>query len=242
YWSCWQGPALQQMGHPMAKKKKRKEKSHGHGYPLVIYDVFPDARREFLDDGIITVLLTSINAIEQGSLLTDSSTIDPIVWKDLAKEVEKMGAIFRLAPVSDELLGSKDSNVLYCGACGPGQALRICYHILLAIGMIGTADAINLGISAAYNPVSGVTDGVPFPNNCQAQDSNVSTNTPIFLGSQAHQICVDDACKGLLRERLLVRVPVSMRRGDILSLSTFGSGHYWKPNSISEPLYCSLCK
>ena len=36
-----------QMGHPMAKKKNKK--SHGHGYPLVIYDVFSDARREYLD-------------------------------------------------------------------------------------------------------------------------------------------------------------------------------------------------
>ena len=94
-------------------------------------------------------------------------------------------------------------------------------------------------------------DGVPFPNNYQggfrttlrvkdlglAQDSNVSTNTPIFLGSQVHQICVDDVCKALFKERLLVRVPVSVRRGDILSLPTFGSGHCWKPNSISEPLY-----
>lgn len=43
-WIHW----TRQIGHPMAKKK-RKKKSHGHGYPLVIYDVFPDACREFLD-------------------------------------------------------------------------------------------------------------------------------------------------------------------------------------------------
>ncbi|OWK16654.1 hypothetical protein Celaphus_00011421, partial [Cervus elaphus hippelaphus] len=193
----------------MAKKKEKKN----------LMDMA--IRLEFLDvnvaskDGIITVLLTSINAIEaysgangipkkakQGSLLTDSSTIDPTVWKDLAKEVEKMGAIFR--------------------------ALRICYNILLAIGMIGTADAMNLGIRLGPDPKllakilnGGFRTTLMAKDLGLAHDSNVSTNTPIFLGSQAHQICVDDACKGLLKERLLVRVPVSMRRGDILSLSTF---------------------
>ena len=72
------------MGHPMAKKKKIYIYiyiyiHHGHGYLLVIYDVFPDACREFLEaseqvvsspadvagkDRIITMLPTSINGIE----------------------------------------------------------------------------------------------------------------------------------------------------------------------------------
>uniref|UniRef100_A0A8C0CV97 3-hydroxyisobutyrate dehydrogenase, mitochondrial n=1 Tax=Balaenoptera musculus TaxID=9771 RepID=A0A8C0CV97_BALMU len=156
-----------------------------HGYPLVIYDVFPDACKEFLDagilvvsspadvakkaDGIISMLPTSINAIEaysgangvpkkvkKGSLLIDSSTIDPTVSKELAKDVEKMGAIFMDAPVSggvgaaqsgnlmflvggvtdefaaaQELLGYKGSNVVHCGALGTGQAVRIGYNTLL---------------------------------------------------------------------------------------------------------------
>uniref|UniRef100_A0A4X1TR94 3-hydroxyisobutyrate dehydrogenase n=1 Tax=Sus scrofa TaxID=9823 RepID=A0A4X1TR94_PIG len=62
------------MGNPMAKNLMK------HGYPLIIYDVFPDACKEFLDAGeqvvsspadvaekadrIITMLPTSINAIE----------------------------------------------------------------------------------------------------------------------------------------------------------------------------------
>ena len=90
--------------------------------------------------------------------------------------------------------------------------------------MIGTADAMNLGIrlgldpkplakilyvssgqfwsSDTYNPIPGMIDGVPLPNNYQggfrttlmtkdlglAQDSAVSTKSPILLGSQAHQI------------------------------------------------------
>lgn len=38
--------------------------------------------------------------MKKGSLLIDSSTIDPAVSKELAKEVEKMGAVFMDAPVS----------------------------------------------------------------------------------------------------------------------------------------------
>uniref|UniRef100_A0A5F9DPI0 3-hydroxyisobutyrate dehydrogenase n=1 Tax=Oryctolagus cuniculus TaxID=9986 RepID=A0A5F9DPI0_RABIT len=137
---------LGNMGNPMAKNLMK------HGYPLIIYDVFPDACKEFQEAGeqclgfsleilllcakslghvrhfcvvsspadvaekadrIITMLPTSINAIEaysgangilkkvkKGSLLIDSSTIDPAVSKELAKEVEKMGAVFMDAPVS----------------------------------------------------------------------------------------------------------------------------------------------
>uniref|UniRef100_A0A8D1LTW1 3-hydroxyisobutyrate dehydrogenase, mitochondrial n=1 Tax=Sus scrofa TaxID=9823 RepID=A0A8D1LTW1_PIG len=225
------------MGNPMAKNLMK------HGYPLIIYDVFPDACKEFLDAGeqvvsspadvaekadrIITMLPTSINAIEaysgangilkkvkKGSLLIDSSTIDPMISKELAKEVEKMGAVFMDAPVSggvgaarsgnltfmvggveeefaaaQELLGCMGSNVVYCGAVGTGQAAKICNNLLLAISMIGTAEAMNLGIrlgldpkllakilnmssgrcwsSDTYNPVPGVMDGVPSANNYQ---------------------------------------------------------------------------
>ncbi|ERE65997.1 3-hydroxyisobutyrate dehydrogenase [Cricetulus griseus] len=228
---------LGNMGNPMAKNLMK------HGYPLILYDVFPDACKEFQEAGeqvasspadvaekadrIITMLPTSMNSVEvysgangilqkvkKGSLLIDSSTIDPSVSKQLAKEVEKMGAVFMDAPVSggvgaaqsgnltfmvggvedefaaaQELLGCMGSNVIYCGAVGTGQAAKICNNMLLAISMIGTAEAMNLGIrsgldpkllakilnmssgrcwsSDTYNPVPGVMDGVPSSNNYQ---------------------------------------------------------------------------
>ncbi|XP_074051651.1 3-hydroxyisobutyrate dehydrogenase, mitochondrial isoform X2 [Macrotis lagotis] len=224
------------MGNPMAKNLIK------HGYPLIIYDVFPEACKDFQDgeqvvaspadvaekaDRIITMLPTSQNALEvytgpsgilkkvkKGSLLIDSSTIDPAVSKELAKEAEKMGAVFMDSPVSGgvgaaragnltfmvggleqefaaakELLGCMGSNVVYCGEVGTGQAAKICNNMLLAISMIGTAEAMNLGIrlgldpkllakilnmssgrcwsSDSYNPVPGVMDGVPSANNYQ---------------------------------------------------------------------------
>uniref|UniRef100_A0A8C5W024 3-hydroxyisobutyrate dehydrogenase, mitochondrial n=1 Tax=Microcebus murinus TaxID=30608 RepID=A0A8C5W024_MICMU len=160
------------------------------------------------------MLPTSINAIEKDSLLIDSGTIDPAVSKELAKEVEKMGAVFMDAPVSggvgaarlgnltfmvggvedafaaaQELLGCMGSSLVYCGAVGTERAAKTCNNMLLAISMIGTAEAMNLGIglgldpkllaknlnmssgrcwsSATYKPVPGVMEGVPSANDYQ---------------------------------------------------------------------------
>nr|P86199.1 RecName: Full=3-hydroxyisobutyrate dehydrogenase, mitochondrial; Short=HIBADH [Mesocricetus auratus] len=98
-------------------------------------------------DRIITMLPSSMNSIEVYSGANG-----------ILKEVEKMGAVFMDAPVS--------------GGVG---AARICNNMLLAISMIGTAEAMNLGIRDL---------GL-------AQDSATSTKTPILLGSVAHQIYRD---------------------------------------------------
>ncbi|KAL2307511.1 hypothetical protein Nmel_000480 [Mimus melanotis] len=116
---------LGNMGNPMAKNLVK------HGYPVIVYDVFPEACKEFQDvgaqvtespadvaeraDRIITMLPSSPHAkevytgangilkkVKKGSLLIDSSTIDPAVSKELAKAVEKMGAVFMDAPVSGD--------------------------------------------------------------------------------------------------------------------------------------------
>lgn len=228
---------LGNMGTPMARNLLK------NGYPIIATDAFPESRKELQDSGaqildspadvaekadrIITMLPSSPNVIEvytgpngilkkvkKGTLLIDSSTIDPAVSKEMAAAAEKMGAVFMDAPVSggvgaaslakltfmvggleeefnaaQELLTCMGANVLYCGQVGAGQAAKICNNMLLAIGMIGTAETMNLGIrlgldpklltdilnmssgrcwsSASYNPVPGVMDGVPSANNYQ---------------------------------------------------------------------------
>ncbi|KAJ7322439.1 hypothetical protein JRQ81_018726 [Phrynocephalus forsythii] len=191
---------LGNMGTPMAKNLVK------HGYPVIAHDVFPEACKEFQElgtqvtdspadvaekaDRIITMLPSNPNVIEvytgpsgilkkvkKGSLLIDSSTIDPAVSKELAKEAEKMGAVFMDAPVSGgvgaaragnltfmvggveqefdaakELLTCMGSNVVYCGEVGTGQAAKICNNMLLAISMIGTAETMNLGIRLGLDP------------------------------------------------------------------------------------------
>lgn len=74
----------------------RAEKSHCHG-------------------NCIRYLITNLyfRKVKKGSLLIDSSTIDPTVSKELAKAVEKMGAVFMDAPVS----GGKSSLTVYLIGC-----------------------------------------------------------------------------------------------------------------------------
>jgi 3-hydroxyisobutyrate dehydrogenase len=74
-------------------------------------------------------------------------------------------------------------NIVHCGDSGTGQVAKICNNMLLAISMIGTAEAMNLGASLGidpkvlagiintssgrcwssdtYNPYPGVMDNVP---------------------------------------------------------------------------------
>ncbi|XP_030003374.1 3-hydroxyisobutyrate dehydrogenase a [Sphaeramia orbicularis] len=228
---------LGNMGTPMARNLLK------NGYPVIATDVFPESCKELQDlgaqvmdtpadvaekaDRIITMLPSSPNVLEvytgpngilkkvkKGTLLIDSSTIDPAVSKEMAIAAEKMGAVFMDAPVSggvgaasmakltfmvggveeeyhaaQELLTCMGANVVYCGQVGTGQAAKICNNMLLAIGMIGTAETMNLGIrlgldpkllakilnmssgrcwsSDTYNPVPGVMEGVPSGNNYQ---------------------------------------------------------------------------
>ncbi|KAM8882802.1 3-hydroxyisobutyrate dehydrogenase, mitochondrial-like [Synchiropus picturatus] len=156
-----------------------------------------------------------LKKVKKGTLLIDSSTTAPSVSKEMAAAAEKMGAVFMDAPVSggvgaaslakltfmvggveeeykaaQELLTCMGDSVVYCGQVGTGQAAKICNNMLLAIGMIGTAETMNLGIrlgldpklltkilnmssgrcwsSDSYNPVPGVMEGVPSANNYQS--------------------------------------------------------------------------
>uniref|UniRef100_A0A3Q0SH80 3-hydroxyisobutyrate dehydrogenase b n=1 Tax=Amphilophus citrinellus TaxID=61819 RepID=A0A3Q0SH80_AMPCI len=160
---------LGNMGNPMAKNLLK------HGYPVIATDVFPESCKEVQElgaqivdnpaevaekaDRIITMLPSSPNVIDvytgangilkkvkKGSLLIDSSTIDPAVSKEMAAAAEKMGAVFMDAPVSGgvgaassgkltfmvggaeeeftaakELLSCMGANVIYCGQVGTGQ-------------------------------------------------------------------------------------------------------------------------
>lgn len=246
---------LGNMGNPMAKNLIK------HGYPVIASDVFPESCKELQElgaqildnpadvadkaDRIITMLPSNSNVVDvytgangilkkvkKGSLLIDSSTIDPAVSKEMAVAAEKVGAVFMDAPVSGgvgaansgkltfmvggpeeefnaakELLTCMGAEVVYCGQVGTGQAAKICNNMLLAIGMIGTAETMNLGIrlgldpkllakilnmssgrcwsSDAYNPVPGVMEGVPSANNYQggfgttlmAKDLGLAQNT-----------------------------------------------------------------
>lgn len=147
-----------------------------------------------------------------GSLFIDSSTIDPALSKDLSAKAKSLGSVFVDAPVSGgvnaasagtltfmvgadaevdfeaakALLDLMGAKITHCGAVGTGQAVKLCNNMLLAVTMIGTSEAMNLGMKLGldpnllagimgtatgrcwavdtYNPVPGVHPNVPASN------------------------------------------------------------------------------
>lgn len=111
-----------------------------------------------------------LSTLKSGSLLIDSSTIDPSAAIEISKKVAEKASVFMDAPVSGgvvaakagsltfmvggdesefsaakELLSFMGKNVIRCGNVGTGQTAKICNNLLLAVSMIGVSEALNLG-------------------------------------------------------------------------------------------------
>ncbi|CAH1773443.1 unnamed protein product [Owenia fusiformis] len=177
-----------------------------NGYPVIAYDVNAESLRSLENAGgkvgdspaaiatqvdqIVTMLPSSphvldvyngpngiLSSVKAGTLLLDSSTIDPAVSQQVAALAAKKGAVYMDAPVSGgvnaardailtfmvggpeaefdaakDILNNMGKNVVYCGGVGTGEAAKICNNMLLGISMIGTAEAFNLGIKLGIEP------------------------------------------------------------------------------------------
>ena len=143
-----------------------------------------------------------------GALLIDCSTIAPEVSREVAAAAREKGLRMIDAPVSGgtagaaagtltfmvggpdadlasarPLLEQMGKNIFHAGPAGSGQTVKICNNMLLGILMIGTSEAIRLGVAngldpkvvsevmarssgrnwtlEVYNPCPGVADNVP---------------------------------------------------------------------------------
>lgn len=150
--------------------------------------------------------------VKRGVPLVDSSTIDPHTAREVADHAHQQGNAMADAPVSggtggaeaatltfmvgatpelfatvQPVLASMGKNIVHCGGSGNGQVAKICNNMLLAISMIGVAEAMSLGValgidakvlagiintssgrcwsSDTYNPYPGVMEGVPAARN-----------------------------------------------------------------------------
>ena len=176
--------------------------------------------------------------IKQGALIIDCSTIAAQTAVNVAKAAAALGLVMLDAPVSggtggaiagtltfivggDEaalqrahpLLSAMGKNIFHAGASGAGQTAKICNNMLLGIQMIGTAEALALGVANGldpkvlsdimvkssgrnwslelYNPYPGVMDNVPasrdysggFGVDLMLKDLGLATETA--LNSQA---------------------------------------------------------
>jgi len=142
------------------------------------------------------------------TLLIDCSTISPKVAQAVAAQAKEKGFIMLDAPVSGGTAGAQagtltfmvggdasavefarpllekmGKNIFHAGASGAGQTVKVCNNMLLGIQMLGTSEALRLGIANGmdpkvlsdimskssgrnwalelYNPCPGVMDNVP---------------------------------------------------------------------------------
>jgi len=149
-----------------------------------------------------------LSQMEAGTLVIDSSTIAAATSQLVAQAADAAGIDFIDAPVSGgtggaiagtltfmvggsdaqlarahPLLEKMGANIFHAGAVGAGQTAKICNNMLLGILMIGTSEAIALGVANGldpkvlseimrrssggnwalekYNPWPGVQDSVP---------------------------------------------------------------------------------
>nr|XP_002130423.1 3-hydroxyisobutyrate dehydrogenase, mitochondrial-like [Ciona intestinalis] len=191
---------LGNMGGPMAMNLLKS------GHKVVAFDVIEASTKPIVEAGgqivsspsevakhstqIITMLPNSshvqevylgsegiLQSVQAGSILIDSSTIDPAVSQNVAKQSELKSATYLDAPVSggvgaaqaatltfmvggekedfetaSHILNHVGKNVVHCGGVGTGQAAKICNNMLLAISMIGVSESMNLGIKLGLNP------------------------------------------------------------------------------------------
>ncbi|MBQ0743249.1 MAG: 3-hydroxyisobutyrate dehydrogenase [Pseudomonas sp.] len=146
--------------------------------------------------------------VHPGVRLIDSSTIDPFSAREVAAAAAQQNNPMLDAPVSggtggaaagtltfmvggskadfdhaQPVLQAMGKNIVHCGPAGNGQVAKVANNMLLAISMIGTAEAMNLGValgmqpevlagvintssgrcwsSDTYNPYPGVMENVP---------------------------------------------------------------------------------
>jgi len=169
--------------------------------------------------------------MQPGTLCIDSSTIDQSTSIEVADVVAGKQSAYVDAPVSGGVGGAQNAtltfmvggdeasfkraskylawmgkNTVHCGKVGNGEAAKICNNMLLAIGMVGVAETMNLGermgldakllasiintssgrcwSSDTYNPVPGVIEGIPpsknyaggFGSSLMAKDLGLAQN------------------------------------------------------------------
>lgn len=191
---------LGHMGNPMARNLLK------HGHTLKVYDMLPELVRKLTEHGctaaasiadcgkevdvVITMLPSSphvrsvygtggslIANVAPGTLLIDSSTIDPLTAREVEMDARGRNCPMIDAPVSGGVGGAEagtltfmvggevadyeaakpilqamGKNVVHCGGPGNGQVAKICNNMMLAIEMIATSEGMALAAKLGMDP------------------------------------------------------------------------------------------
>ena len=147
-----------------------------------------------------------------GAVLLDCSTIDVATAKDVAASAEAAGYDMVDAPVSggiaaanggtltfmvggtqtafkraEEVLNAMGKAVIHAGDAGAGQTAKICNNMLLAISMIGTAEAMKMAEKLGLDPqkfyeISSQSSGYCWSLNAYTPMPGVGVESPADNG------------------------------------------------------------
>ncbi|KJS05203.1 MAG: 3-hydroxyisobutyrate dehydrogenase [Gammaproteobacteria bacterium BRH_c0] len=117
-------------------------------------------------------------ALDSNTLVIDSSTIDAATVRKVAAVAKERGIAMVDAPVSGGVAGATagtlsfmcggdddafakakpvleamGKNIFHAGGHGAGQVAKICNNMLLSVLMVGTSEALRLGIDNGLDPV-----------------------------------------------------------------------------------------
>ncbi|NNM50722.1 MAG: 3-hydroxyisobutyrate dehydrogenase [Pseudomonadales bacterium] len=123
-----------------------------------------------------TGLLRQLSA---GTLVIDCSTVSPELSRQLHQEAQTRSLDFLDAPVSGGVTGAAagtlsflcggsasvvtqaqpvlslmGQNIMHAGPAGAGSVAKLCNNMLLAIHMLGTCEALNLGVKQGLDPAT----------------------------------------------------------------------------------------
>jgi len=157
------------------------------------------------DDGVLA-------GVRAGVPLIDSSTIDPATARLVADAARAHGNPFADAPVSGGVVGAQagtltfmvgadealfetlkpvlagmGKNMVRCVETGTGQIAKICNNLLLAISMIGVAEAMKLGEVLGIDPTKLASIINTSTGRCWSSDTcnpypNILPNAPASRG------------------------------------------------------------
>lgn len=191
---------LGHMGNPMVRNLLK------HGHTVKVFDLVPELVEKLNAIGceaatsagkcaqdvdvVITMLPSSphvrrvyqdaygvLASAAPGTLLIDSSTIDPQTSREVALDARGRGLAMVDAPVSGGTGGAEagtltfmvggdaadverskpilhcmGKNIVHCGGDGNGQVAKICNNMMLAIEMIATAEGMALATKLGMDP------------------------------------------------------------------------------------------
>jgi len=148
------------------------------------------------ENGII-----SSSKFKDGCLCIDSSTIDPMVSREVNEMVTARGGRFVDAPVSGgvggaeagtltfmvggtesnftkshNVLNDMGANIVHCGDVGTGEVAKLCNNMVLAISMLGVSEAMNLGEKLGMDPK--VLAGIMNTSTARCWSSDTYNPTP----------------------------------------------------------------